>query len=187
MKKTQILVLSALVFLLAGCQSSSVKQEGKQGEDPGSKKTVTETQAQTQTQVQVASLAIKPDTTEGGVYTGKSTEGACDFSFSVKVSGTKVTGTGAGPGKDISCAVTLDGTTDAQGRMLGTAEATYTVVAKGVTLNWSLSGPFQGSVSSGVADNLIIDLTGTGNNCPANIPCDNDPDTIKATLAKQES
>lgn len=180
MKKTPILVLSAIVFLMAGCQSSPVQQQDKQGADTGSKKTETETQAQTQ----VTSLTIKPDTTGEGVYTGKSTLGACEFSFELKAGGTKVTGTGAGPGKDISCAVTLDGTTDAQGRMQGTAEATYTAVVKGVTLNWSLSGPFQGTLSSGVADNLTIDLKGTGNNCPANIPCTNDPDTIKATLSK---
>ncbi len=180
MKKTPIFVLSAIVFLLAGCQSSPVLQQEKQGADAGSKKT--ETQAQTQ--VQVANLTIKPDTTEGGIYTGKSTLGACEYSFELKASGTKVTGTGAGPGKDISCATTLDGTTDAQGHMQGTAEATYTTVVKGVTLNWSLSGPFQGTLSSGAADNLIIDLKGTGNNCPANIPCTNDPDTIKATLSK---
>lgn len=183
MKKTQILVLSAIVFLLAGCQSSAVKQQEKQDTAGGSKKTVTETQ----TQVQVASLTMKPDAAEEGIYTGKSTLGACEFSFEVESNGIKVTGTGSGQGKDISCTVTLDGTTDAKGNMSGTAEATYTTVVKGVTLNWSLSGPFQGTLSSGVADNLTIDLKGTGNNCPANIHCTNDPDTIKATLAKRGS
>jgi len=178
MKKTSILLLIvAFVFVISGCkqQQAPITQKGNQGVSPLSKTTGTvET--------------VKPVTTKSfeGTYKGTSGTGGCTFAFEVKVADGAVNGTGAGPGKDITCAITLSGKADGQGNMIGQASGGYTVDMDGVKIDFYMSGKFNWKIGQESGDNLTIDLKGTGNTCPPQIPCVNNGDTITATLKKIE-
>jgi len=175
MKKTSILLLVvAFIFVISGCkqQQAPITQKGNQGVSPLPKTTETV-------------VPVKTKSSEV-TYKGTSSTGGCTFAFEVKVADGAVNGTGAGPGKDITCAITLSGKADGQGNMSGQASGAYTVDTQGVKIDFYMSGKFNWKIGQESGDNLTIDLKGTGNNCPPKIPCTNNDDTITATLKKIE-
>ncbi len=178
-KRAGILLTIAFIFLGAGCQQAKVQRQKFQGSNPAANASES---AAAVIDKNDNSPAVKPI---AGVYQGNSSKGGCQFDFKVDVSGAAVKGEGSGTGKgDIACIVTLDGAADSQGKLSGQAAGTYTLEVRGQTFKWFLSGPFDGTLDNNGGGSLTIELQGTGYECPPNIPCNNESDTIAVTLTK---